>query len=440
MSSTVFKRLFEIRFLHDYFLTTADGTSFFDRNLAEKKDLINKKLSHNIYDIKDLFDINPLEDTKRKMSEYRLLMARTALGFIVGTEVDTENVAGEIRYKAVQEFIPELSLGFSVRPKLPFFNSMTNINLRHSLPSIYYLTNKNKTELDEAGPPPYKSLPLSNNVEEHQPGKTYEMGSYVNFGGTIREALQQTDGSDPTYWEDTTDKRFLNASDRILLPSNFIYRLKKEQNITQIKFVLEDVSNTEIKTIDKGGLVALGDIPLNFEKVDETDENSPPIPSDFYTLKITANAGPEVSYPVYLNSEIYHKDHFALIDIRFDETGSPYSLLDAGGFLITKIDGANQKVSHPVFEIRLSNRRTYWRYRKEGGFSAPEIAATAAHLSLQSEKLISIKPKAITEALVPFKNGTALLLPHPRIPAIRVEEEKIFSEIYINQSNRLLKN
>ena len=176
--------------------------------------------------------------------------------------------------------------------------------------------------------------------------------------------------------------------------------------------------------------------------MDENDPNSLDIPSGFYILKVKLNGGPEISYSIYLNNDIYSKDYLGIIDIRFDEVNSPFSILDATGLLKTKIDAANNTVLHPIFELRLKNRKTYWTYTKNSDFSVSELVATSSHLQTQPqpEVLVSIKPKPLTETLVPFQNGTSLMLPHPKIASLKVERDKIFSEININQSNRLLSN
>lgn len=438
MSSIIFKRLFEVQILHDYYLTSADGISFFEKNKEDKNKTIIKKLRSNLYDVRDVFNIQPVGSTQLKMSEYKLLVANTSLGFIVGTEVSVENQAGETVYKPRQEFKDDLNLSFSVRPRLSFFKSMTNISLRPQLPALHYFTNKDREELDESMVPNYKSLPISNKATNHQNGMIHEMGAIIDFAGTVREAIQRTDGTDATHWEDINDKRFVTNADQILLPHNFNYSLKKEDGILQVEFVLEDASSTVIKTITKTSAVAIENVRLNFTKVDETDEASANITNGHYTLKIKVGPGPEITYPVYLNDAIYDKDALGVIEIRADEPNSPLSLLDAAGFLKTRINVANEKVPHPVFEVRFKNRRTYWRYNQEEDFTPAEVAATAAHLQHQPKMLISLKPKAVTETLVPFINGVSLMLPHPRLPSIKVDGEKIFSEIYINQSNRLL--
>jgi len=440
MSDIVFKRLFEVQILHDYFLTETDGSSFFGKNKAEKSAQIQEKLIHGLYDIRKYFSIRPTDKTKRRLSEYKILWFPTALGFLVGMEVSVENQAGAVFYKPKIEIDPDLRLSFSVQPKLPFFEAITSLSFQPALPSKFYFTNKDKEEFDENAVPNYTSLSLAKKVRVHQPGSQYEMGNLVDFAGTVKEALQKTDGNTAAHWENAEDKRFITEADRLLLPRRFAYTLKKEDGITDLTAKLEDPLGNEVKTLNLSSADPLVNPVLRFEKVDDTDENSAEIAKGDYKLKITVGGTPEITYEVLLDDDLYSADGKGIVDIRADELDSPFSLLDAAGFLKTRIDAANVKTPHPVFELRFKNRRTYWRYRKEGDFSPAEITATAAHLDHRPERLISKKPKALTETLVPFINGAALVLPHPRYPSVRVEGDKIYSEIYIHQSNRLLNN
>lgn len=438
MSSILFKRLFEVQLLHDYFLTAADGKSFFDQKKADKAEIIEKKLKHNLYNIKKVFEITPTTESLRKMSEYKLMWSQTALGFLVGTQVKAEKNAGATLYKPCIAFSDDLVLDFSVRPLLPFFDAMTNISLRPPLPFKYYFTNKGKEEFNENMVPNYSSLPISNKVRPHQNGMKYEMGALLDDGGTIKEALQKTDGNTAAHLIAVDDKRYVTDADRILLPHDFTIPLSIDDGITVFNAILEDETATEIKSISKSSPTALASIYLKFRVLDDSDPESDEIPDGFYTLKITAGGGPEVAYPVYLNNNLYNTEGIGVIEIRADEPDSPFSLLDAAGFLKTRISAADEKIPHPIFKIRLDNRKTYWRYVKKGDFTPAEVAATTEHLVHQPEKLISKKPKGLTDTLVPFINGTTKILPHPKVPALRIEGDKIFSEIHINQSNRLL--
>jgi hypothetical protein len=440
MSTIIFKRLFEVRILHDYFLTTEDGVSFFERNKLSKENLLSKKLVSAIYDVQDLFEIDSLKSTERTISEYKLIFKKTNLGFLVGLEVKIEDKAGEIGYIPRFKMDRSIHLTFSIKSRTPFFKSLTSTALKSNIPSIYYFTNKDKEVFNDAD---HTSLPLSSKVDVHQDGNTYEMGTLANFEGEMREALQYTDGIDPSHWEKTTDWRFVNNADSILLPHKFNYQLSKEENVTQIEFTLKDESDNEVKKISKSGLDIIESIELDFNKNDV----SIAIESKLYTLSVSKNAGAEVLQKIYLNSDIYDKNYLGVVDIRLDELNSAYSLFDTEGFLNRSPDPITLKDTHPIFELRFKNRRTYWRYHKEIDFTIDEKSTTNEFLNeFSSITLVSILPKALTENLIPFRKTIPpnpqqeLMLPPPKVVSIKIEKEKIFSEIYINQSNRLIKN
>ncbi|TPN83957.1 hypothetical protein [Aquimarina algicola] len=436
-NSIIFKRLFEIRVFHDYYLITGDGTSFYDRNQSDKENILSKKLLNRSYDVSNILSIEPDTVTKENLRRNKLVFAKTALGFIVGIEVIPENLSGEVRYKPRFELNTDLHVSFNIRPVVTLFNSITNIGLKSILPSIYYFTNKGKTEFVNATQTPHTSYPLSNTILQFQQGRNYEMGALANFGGITKEALQNTNSNQADHWEDTDDKRFVNQADKILLPHVFKYQIQEPQNDTQLEFQLLDSGNSTVKTLQKTITTTTRDVVLDFEK--ETNNSTAAlIPNGFYTLKITGDSGLELIYPLYLNSSLYDRNQLGVIDIRLDEQNSPFSLLDTNGFLKAKINANGDKVSHPVFELRFTNRKTYWRYNKEVAFNASEITATSAFLQHNGKRLTSIKPKGLTSTLVPFKNGNSLLLPPPQQTAIKVEQEKIYSDIFINPSNRLL--
>lgn len=439
MGKTIFKRLAEVQIFHDYFLTMADGTSFFELNKGEKEKLLERKISRGLYSGSQIFEIAPQNNLK--LCENKILFAQTVLGFILGVEVDEIVEAGEKKYKPVYDIPKNVTLSFLLKSKLPYFKSLTNIRLKPPYPAIYYFTNKDRQELVENSVPPHTSLPLSQNATTPQNGEVYEMGTLLDFGTSVKEAIQQTSGSDLANWENVEDRKFVTYADNMLLPHNFHYRFSLDQHATEVEAVLEDTGNNEIKKIAKTSTEPMASFFLNFTKIDENDDASDEIASGRYYLKLKINGAPELVHSIYLSEELYQRDYFGIVELRFDEENSPFSLLDAQGFLRTKIDAAMQKVPHPVFEIRFENRRSYWRYNKDNAFTANEINTTSSYLNKATANvLVAKEPKGLTASLVPFHNGSILLLPHPKTPNIRVEQDKIYSEIYINQSNGLLKN
>lgn len=319
MGKTVFKRLIEVQVIHDYFLTMADGASFFEKNQEEKLELLEQKITRGLYASNAIFEIEPVGDTKKRLSEYKLIFLQTPLGFLVATEVNEVLDGGETRYKPKFPIPKNVGLSFFLKPKLPFFKSLTNIQLATPYPAIYYLSNKDKQEFVEITTPPYASLPLTQDALSPQPGTIYEMGTILNFDGTLREAIQKTDGTNPAHWEDIVERKVVSLADNMLLPHNFKYKFRADQLVTQLEITLEDSTNNEVKKLTKTSAEPLSDILLNFTKVDENDESSAVIPSEFYSLKILINGTTEIVHHIYLNNDLYNREYLAITDIRFDE-------------------------------------------------------------------------------------------------------------------------
>ncbi|MBU2950217.1 hypothetical protein KO493_05875 [Tamlana agarivorans] len=443
MSELLYKPLFEVNLLHDYYLISSDGGSFFEKTKAEKEALIKTKLSQQTYNVTDFFGIEPTEATKKILSEYKLIYKKTTLGFLVGIEVMEELKLGAKVYKPRFELPDNLSLTFSINVVVTNFLSMTNISMRPTLPTIYYFTNKDKIEFVEAESS-YKTLPISVEAEPYQNGIRYEMGALVKFGAGLREALEftMTSSSNLSFWGKLNDKRYVTNADRVLLPAIFNYPVKKEQNITQLQVVLEDQDGNLIKSITKSSISPLQNVHLNFEFIDETIENPVAISEGFYNLKIKENGGSEISYSVYLNESLYVKNQLGIIDVRLDVTDSPFSLLDVDGYIKTRVENTGEYTSHPVYELRFKNRKTYWRYNKDPKFQAEDVSVDLnPHVVFEpvTKKIISKKPKGLTRALVPFISGAnEKILPYPKTPSLKVEGRRMFSEIYINKSNRLV--
>ena len=112
MSDLLYKRLFEVNLLHDYYLVSADGSSFFEKSKATKEALLKSKLNHRMYNVTDFFEIEPSETTKKSLSEFKLIYRKTALGFVLGIQVKEELTLGATLYKPRFKFPETLTLLF----------------------------------------------------------------------------------------------------------------------------------------------------------------------------------------------------------------------------------------------------------------------------------------------------------------------------------------
>ncbi len=119
MGKIVFKRLAEVQILHDYFLTMADGTSFFEKNKSEKEKFLDQRINQGLYSAGSIFKIAPI--TAERLRDNKILFAETASGFILGVEVDEVIDAGELRFKPVHDISKKLESIFFPGPPATLF-------------------------------------------------------------------------------------------------------------------------------------------------------------------------------------------------------------------------------------------------------------------------------------------------------------------------------
>lgn len=438
MSTIIYKRIAEVQVLHDYFLTTSDSVSFFDKNKENKSQFLLDQLGSGRYNSNDFVDLTLSEQSKKYLEQYKIVVLPSSLGFIIAIEVEAVIQSGKTMYRPKVQVDENTNLLFELR-SIGFFRSITNVSIKSALPAHYYFTNKGKAPLTETVVPAYESLPLSQPVIGFDSGRNYQMGAIAIVKNKIQEANRNTSSNNDNHWDDIPDRRWVTDADKVLLPQQFVYHLEGVNNVKKVRLILEDEANQKVKTIIKEESRAFDSVFVDFLKQDEADGGDI-IPEGWYKLRVKVQNKAFVNYQVYLKPELYEATNLAMIDLRFDELDSPYSLLDKDGFLKTHILANGTKIPHPVFEIRLKNRKTYWRYKKEGTFSQTEIDSTSQHLKVQSDALVSRKPKALTAVLTQFHNGSSLTLPNPEQSSMKVEEDKVYSDIFIHQSNRLLNN
>lgn len=437
MPPIVFKRLFEVQILHDYFLTQADGTSFFDLGDVAKQESLKNKLMAGLYDARKLFTIAPTSLCQIRLNNYKLRFAPTALGFIVGAEVIPENRAADTTLYRPRIPIPtNISFQFSLKSVNRYLQNFSNVRLKNETAANFYFSNVAREKMGNL-------LPLSTKVADYQANRFYELGELADFDADplvqdVKEATLNLQNN-VADWSGAglADHRFVNENDRALLPHEFTYSFRKDEGVTNAEFELFDATDTSVKKITKNRPNAFMDTALSFVKVDDTDENSADIVAGSYTLKITTNVNPEIVQSVVLNNDFYQSRQWGLLNIQNTEVATDFSLVDATGHVKARIN-AGVNVKHPVYELRFRNRRSYWRYKSDAGFSAVDKANTALHLNAISDFVLEAKEyRPMTQVKLPFV-GAPTDLPIPAVTPLRFDDAKIFSDVFINKANPLL--
>ena len=434
MTFTIYKKLFEIRILHNFYLDNRGGVGtveeFHTLPPDEQAHLLN-----NGYDISKDIDVLPSERTVELMKRLRMRLVKTTSGFFAGMEVKLH--LGE-RLKPKFNVPDGSRFTFFLKARNPFWHSMTNHAMKYPLPAKYLLTNRRETGDGKAAPSLSRKEPVFDSV------RTWEMGELVNDGNELKFVLKTDPAGSSDFSLPIAGNNYANINDRIALPKYFQYRFDpKVGPVTKAEFILKAMNGDEVKKIVKiydpvEAPPLACTLDFRFQEIPAGETKAPPIADGYYTQGININNAPfGSSQKIKLYDELANDQSvFAVVEM-VHEAG----LL--GGFHLLEPDGAVRAVKIPgtpnrwrnesVFDIRLASRPTYWLYhvQSNNGHTAGDVVQhpDAGHL-------VTTGARAVTRAaqVVNYGPNQTQFLPSPSNLHLNYDPVggRFLSEIFIS--------
>lgn len=393
-----YQRLFEIRFLHEYYLLGPYHPlgpnflllSYFDQSRTNRDAIFKNRVLWSQYLLRNDLQIEPDEKTKTILKGLRWRFLQTSAGLSVAAPVVPFQLSnGTLAPKPTIPPAANTHLLFYIRSKNPLFQNFTALPLRRKTPQpIYYFTNN---PLSVKGT---DFASLSAPVASIQSGKPYEMGDLALIGGALKEALQNTDGNNTTdeHWRDLAGDGYVNESDQICLPKAFNYPFATSDNVQTAIFTLEKPDGTPLPPVT---ITGDGTTPVTNTAVHFT-----PLPPDgFYRLKIDAGSV-QKNLSVFL-TDAYDPTALGIVHLNLDETDPTYRILGTEGEIRNENTDPASKPIPPVFEIRLRSRRTIWRYLSYFNTRRIKPNGLADHLKQEGDTATTLAPQPFT--LLPMK-------------------------------------
>ena len=265
MASLEYKILFEVRFLHDYYLYgsepgNADNAqrSYFSMSKEAQAVRLSELLKHGRYDIrKDLdFIISPNDD--KAFKNLRMKLVKTATGFYLVVQVNRVGSSnGNTMFKPVIT-PPEnahVTVGISITN--PLFSAFSNIRLEKDEESIYYFTNEGT----------HHDFSLASPVKPIITGKLYRMGDLALITGSVQQAIADNNGN-TRFWRAGFGKGLIHQGDRRLSPQNDWYgnwrsvtRVRSAHPLGVIRINLMNNENRKFNLINEDGLLTTSPSP-----------------------------------------------------------------------------------------------------------------------------------------------------------------------------------
>lgn len=432
-----FKKLFEVRLLHDYYLIPSEGGTFYGLNEQDQKNALTTQLTYNQYKIAHDIKIVPTTLCEKALKSYKLRFLPTSLGFmVVGKVISKISDTGEEVYEPFIGIPDDLTLSFNLMVKNANFRNFTALSFNPSFPFHYYFDNKNENNDKHF---PALSLPVLPFVHD----RTYEMGDLATFGTDQKQAITITTNN-PTDWQSIEGQGMLHQNDRHLLPKRFLYKFQNEE-VLSAEFSLKSLSGELIKKITSpaDSSTPFKQFRLDFSNqapIEETDIVGEEISDGWYHLTISTNNGTNITQKVLLHNDLYRGKSLGAIEIKNEVTDPLFRITNTDKTLITKTLANGTTIQHPIFEIRLRSRSTYWRYKQVTGLTAAEMTQIAPFFNTENADLVTKKPTplAIQRNQFTTNNSISLVFPSPAGADIQPEPNgKTYSNIYISKLNSL---
>ncbi|MBV6441921.1 MAG: hypothetical protein EPGJADBJ_03614 [Saprospiraceae bacterium] len=378
-----YQRLFEIRILHEYYLLGPNVLSYFDLPKTERDTHFRNRVLWNQYHLRNDLLIEPDARTTTILKGLKWHFLPTLAGLsLAASAVPFQLSNGTTAKKPAISPSSGTQLLFYIRLRNPFFQNFTSIPLRRSLFSpIYYFSN-NPSSVKGAD---FTSLSAS--VAVLEAGKQYEMGELARVGGVLKEAQQNTDGTNPSHWRDLSGDGYVNESDRICLPKVFFYPFAASDNIHTAIFTLKKPDGTPLPpfTVNSDGTTPLTEVAVHFE---------PRPPDGLYLLNI--NTGPvQKDLNVFL-TDAYDPTALGIVHLDLDVTDPTYRILGAEDEIRNENADPAGKPIPPVFEIRLRSRKTIWRYLSYFNNRRIRPDGLADYLKQEDNTAITLAPQPYT--------------------------------------------
>jgi hypothetical protein len=402
MSQTLlYKNLFEVNILHHFFLNK--GEQEWDKMSQEEKD---KMLSN--YDIREVFDIVPTQESTNALNAHHCIFKKTAKGVLVGVKAKPD----QLNPGKFNSFIPladNLTFRFLLKLRDLNFMNYSALPLQENRGKMLVFSNSLNNSSNT-----FPSLSVIPPV--YNPGNTYLPGDMLSDHATnptkLYTALVKT-GADPTLSADwltengniTTPLSYANVNDSYQVANGFFtytMKVKDAKPVATIK--------------NSAGLTIQPKMEV--------------LPGEFYSLQVDLLKYPQGIYSIHIDSDdpTYHDDvtfyllqgsetPFALIEIKVKGNQPSYNLFDQGDLL------------SPTYVIRFRNRKTHWKYIGKL-FDSPYVLQDPLPLTRYGNIEIMKPPEP--------EDTKTIMLPNPSVSLIKAEalihteEKKYYSEIHIN--------
>ena len=434
--SLIYKTLFEIKFLHEFYLTDGKGESVFDfTDQAGRMNFLLTKFTQNRASVND--DLGYLIPTAAQsvFDNYRMKLLSTYSGFKIVAEVTPRTLTdGTIVYTPKIKIPENLNIPILLLKKNDSFRNLSNESLNSTIPAINYFTNENFIV--------NRTFPfLTANIAPFDSAAIYEQGELAAYGLNDTRQFHYNGISDQ--WKVVKGNQFVNKLDLLLINPVFCYSFDATENVTEASFTLKNAGGTIVRTRKIKDGIPFRKVTLNFNP-SYKEENLVSLPTQeadtnsMYTLEVLLNNSITNTHTLlFWDNDFQFNDYWGLVNIISNVTNPDYRFFSNDGFLKIRKLASGKWQPAPIFEIAIKSRLAYWRYRNEQRHKLLVSSDITDFVESMDDNLILKEPRSASYIPVQFKatDATYHHLPNPSSydQLIKIDK-RLFLDICVSES------
>lgn len=432
----IYKTLFEVKILHEFYMTNADGTTVFDLPTQQQRlTFLLDRYATDQENIHNDLHFHVPEAFNEVFGNYRLRLLSAYSGFRVVVEVK-QTIAPD----GTRSYIPKFPLPASLSIPVMIKRKSNRVDLysfrkaNRNFNAVSYFTNEHVGGI--------RSYPfLCNPVAAFNAATSYEQGELASFGANDLRRFYRDD-ADVVQWNPVSGSGYTTPGDEVVVPFSFYYSFDVSDNVFNCDFIVTDKDGNTMETLTFSGTEPLAKIQLRWNPaLYRTVPASTASVNNLYTLTVTGNNGYTRTFSlIFFTDAVELHNCWGFIHLNMHVTNNTLDLLDGTQQLIThrKADGTFDPL-HPVFEIHQRSRFPFWRYINDRNFALQN--GLHPDFLLSDAGILTTKlPRSLSYRSTLFKkpDNTLYYLPNPEpFDVLQEQGGKLFSNIYVSESQDL---
>jgi hypothetical protein len=432
----VYKTLFEIKLMHEYYLTREDGTVVF--SLAGQPDrlaFLQEEFAKDSPSINNDVSFEFPEKLKAGYDSSFVKLLPSYSGCRAAIRVNAHTLSDQS--VVYDPFIPldDLNIYILINRKHIAIDAFSNTRINWPVSPVYFFSN-----LDLITP---RNFPfLTTQLAATDTSYPYEQGELsLSAAGKTQEYYRKGNAD---VWNEVPGEGFAGERGRLLVPESFQYAITNVTALTEVKFVLTDFSANEVSSTtitNSSGIPKKSSLDFAGKIKSLPYAGSYNVNEYLYTLTVSGNNGYEARHTVIFSNDLLSSDPWGVILIRLTKGSDPYNIFAADNNIQKRKDGLGVWTNAPVFEIPVKSRLAYWRFISNKGKELAVSAPLVNFVKKEGDVIETLKPRSLAmhsfmiSKDVPMSTDTAYV-PNPEFPGIKIENDRrLFFDIHVPNSD-----